>query len=110
MTQATFTELEEYSPERFLVKPAFDGAYCAAKVLHMNTGQSVPIHPHAGREVILFPQKGEAVLTFEDGREQTIKAGTIYNQGLAPTFGLKNTGDGPFQTLVLLVEVPNEPQ
>jgi quercetin dioxygenase-like cupin family protein len=110
MTHATLSELEEYSPDRFLVKSVFDGAHSMGKLLHLQAGQSVPIHPHAGKEVILFPQKGEAVLIQEDGQEQSLVAGTVYYQGLAQTFGLTNAGPGPFQTLVLLVRIPEEPE
>lgn len=108
MTQATLRDLEEYSPERFIVKPVFDGAHSAGKLLHLQPGQEVPVHPHAGREVILFPQKGEAVLIGEDGKEQALKTGTVYYQGLAPTFGLKNVGAGPFQMLVVLVRIVSD--
>jgi oxalate decarboxylase/phosphoglucose isomerase-like protein (cupin superfamily) len=93
-----------------LVKPVFDGAHSMGKLLHLQVGQAVPVHPHAGREVVLFPQKGEAVLIGEDGAEQSLKAGTVYYQGIAPTFGLKNTGSDPFQMLVLLVRAGGEAQ
>ena len=110
MTATTLTDIEEYSADRFLVKSVFDGEHSIGKLLHLQAGQEVPVHPHAGREVILFPQKGEAVLIGEDGTEQALKAGTVYYQGIAPTFGLKNTGAGPFQMLVLLVRSGGEAQ
>lgn len=108
MTQTVLRDLEEYSSDRFLIKPVYDGAHSVAKLLHLQAGQEVPVHPHAGREVILFPQKGEAVLVHENGEEQALTAGTVYYQGLAPTFGLKNTGTGLFQMLVTLVRVTGE--
>lgn len=108
VTQVCLSELEEYHADRFVIKPVYEGAQSIAKLLHLQPGQTVPIHPHAGREVILMPQKGEAILTWEDGSEQRLIAGTVYYQGLEPTFGLKNVGDAPFQMLILLVKIVGE--
>lgn len=105
MTQANLKDLEEYSADRFIIKPVFDGVASMGKVLHLGPGQEVPVHPHAKKEVILFPQKGEATLIAEDGKEQNLRAGSVYYQGVAQTFGLRNTGAEPFQMLVLLVGV-----
>ena len=103
VTQSTLRDLEEYSPEKFVVKPVYSGARSKAMLLHLLPGQEVPIHPHPDLEVILFPQRGEATLVWDDGRQDTLRTGVLCDAGVGPTFGLQNTGMEPFQTLVTLV-------
>ena len=105
MLHANLAALEEYNPDRFVIKPVYDSPYSFSKVIHMAPGQCVPVHPHAGKEVILFPQKGYATLCWDDGKEQALDAGNVYYQGPEPTFGVTNLGPEPFQMLVLVVHI-----
>ncbi|HEY3332160.1 MAG TPA: cupin domain-containing protein [Capsulimonadaceae bacterium] len=108
MVQAKLSEIEEYSTEKFVIKPIYEGVGGLAKVMHLLSGQGVPVHPHPGKEVTLFPQKGSATVTWEDGTEQLLEAGSVYYQGVAPTFGVTNTGSEPFQMVVLVVHTPGK--
>ena len=102
MQEYKLSDLEEYRPEKFVVKPVYEGAGGKAMLLHLMPGQEVPVHPHPEWEVTLIPQQGEAVVVHEDGTETLLKTGAVYYGGLAPVFGVQNRAEERFQTLVLL--------
>lgn len=103
MQEFRFDALEEYRPEKFVVKPVYTGRGSKAMLLHLMPDQEVPLHPHADWEVTLIPQRGAAVLFYEDGTEVALETGALYFGGLSPVFGVQNRGTEPFQTLVVLV-------
>ena len=105
MQEFNLSVLEEYRPEKFVLKPVYEGAGSKMLLLHLLPEQEVPLHPHLECEVTLIPQKGEAVLFYEAGTEVALKAGALYFAGNAPVFGIQNRGAEPFQMLVLLVRV-----
>lgn len=105
MQEYNLSELEEYRPEKFVVRPVHEGVGGKAMLLHLLPGQEVPTHPHPDWEVTLIPQQGEAIVCHEDGTETVLKAGRLYYGGLAPVFGVQNRAGERFQTLVLLVRV-----
>ncbi|MBV9852625.1 MAG: hypothetical protein JO250_23440 [Armatimonadetes bacterium] len=74
MSECDLRGLEECSRKKFVVKPVYDGARSKGRLLH------------------LLPEQ----------REVALSAGTVYCPGVGATFGLKNTGGGRFQMLVLL--------
>ncbi len=94
--------LEEYRPEKFVVKPVYAGNSSKGMLLHLLPNQEVPLHPHTDWEVTLIPRRGEAVLFYEDGTEVALKTGALYFGGQSPVFGMQNRGPEPFQTVVLL--------
>lgn len=97
------SDLEEYDEGKFLVKPVYSGKGSEAKLLHLLPGQRVPIHPHPQREVILLPRKGAGVLLREGAEDVPLVCGTLYHFPPDSSFGLRNDGAAPFQTLVTLV-------
>lgn len=105
MQEYVLSGLEEYRPEKFIVKPVYEGAGGKAMLLHLLPGQEVPTHPHPDWEVTLIPQQGEAVVVHEDGTETLLKTGAVYYGGLAPVFGVQNRTEERFQMLVLLTRM-----
>ncbi len=103
MQEFNLIALEEYRPEKFTIKPVYEGAGSKAMLLHLLPGQEVPVHPHPEWEVTLIPQQGEAIVNHEDGTETLLKTGSLYHGGLAPVFGIQNRTPERFQMLVLLV-------
>lgn len=105
MIECRLGELEEYSRDTFLVKKVYDGVQSQARLLHLLPGQEVPAHPHPGQELILLPQRGEATLFRAGQGDLLLTPGAFYYMGTEPVLGLRNTGNEPFQTLVVLVRI-----
>lgn len=101
----SLSALEEYRPEKIVLKPVYESAGSKALLLHLLPGQEVPIHPHPNWEVTLLPRHGQACLVSEDGAETVLSAGALYYGDIAPSFGIQNRTQKPFQMLILLVRV-----
>lgn len=102
MSAIDLNALEEYQPEKPVIKPVFETPELLGKAVHLAPGGQVPVHPHPGKTVVLIPRKGTGVAFFEDGHDEPLAADTVCPMGVDPVFGIRNTGDGPFQMLVLL--------
>ena len=95
--------LEEYSEQSVVKKAVTSGGNFKSIVINIGPGQEVPTHSHAGHDVILIPRKGAGILFADDANQMNLAPGSIYTDRKGSTFGLRNSGDKPFQVLVILV-------
>jgi mannose-6-phosphate isomerase-like protein (cupin superfamily) len=98
-------EMEQYSDDQFVVKGVYKGAQSEGVLLFLNPGQEMPSHPHERFEVTLLPHKGRGVMTVNGTKEVDLVPETLYFEPAGCTFRIRNTGDGPLQVLIMLVQV-----
>ena len=105
MEKQVFQEIGQYSPDRYVHVPVFEGERTKVILLCLSAGLSVPPHSHPGFEITLQPLCGKAVLPTGEGNEMVLKPGEIYffADG-AKTFNPKNPFSEPFQMLIHLVK------
>jgi len=101
--ECKLTTLNEYSETGVVKKGVTSGRYFKSILINILPGQEVPTHSHAGHEVILIPQKGTGILFADDSSQINLVSGSIYSDLKGSTFGLRNSGNEPFQVLVILV-------
>jgi len=96
-------EKAEFSKENFVPKQLHIGDAGAAVLICFEPGQTIPLHPHPGAvEVILYGVEGEGTLAIGD-EEKPFKKGDLIFCKVETPIGPKNTGQGRFVVLVLLV-------
>ena len=96
-------EKAEFSQENFIPKQLHVGNTAAAVLICFEPGQIMPIHPHPGAlEVIVYGVEGEGVLAIGDEEKPLKKGDLVFCKGEVPV-GPKNTGQGRFMVLVILV-------
>ena len=99
--------LDEYCENGVVKKGTTSGRHFQSIVINILPGQEVPTHSHAGHEVILIPQTGAGILFDDDSSQINLVPGSIYTDHNGSIFGLRNSGDKPFQVLVILVNSTN---
>ena len=96
-------EKAEFSKEDFIPKQLHIGDAGAAVLICFEPGQTMPLHPHPGAlEVILYGVEGEGTLAIGDEEKPFGKGDLVFCKGEVPV-GPKNTGQGRFMVLVILV-------
>lgn len=96
-------ERAEFSKENFVPKQLHIGDAGAAVLICFEPGQVMPLHPHPGAlEVILYGVEGEGTLAIGEEEKPFKKGDLIFCKGEIP-IGPKNTSQGRFVVLVLLV-------
>jgi quercetin dioxygenase-like cupin family protein len=96
-------EKAEFSKENFIPKQLHIGDAGAAVLICFEPGQTMPLHPHPGAlEVILYGVEGEGTLAIGDEEKPFKKGDLVFCKGEIP-IGPKNTGQGKFMVLVILV-------
>lgn len=96
-------EKAEFSKDNFIPKQLHIGDAGAAVLICFEPGQTMPLHPHPGAlEVILYGVEGEGTLAIGDEEKPFKKGDLIFCKGEVPV-GPKNTGQGRFTVLVILV-------
>jgi quercetin dioxygenase-like cupin family protein len=96
-------EKAEFSKENFIPKQLHIGEGSAAVLLCFEAGQAMPLHPHPGAvEVVLCGIEGEGTLAIGEEEKPFKKGDLIFCKGEVP-IGPKNTGQGRFLVLVVLI-------
>jgi mannose-6-phosphate isomerase-like protein (cupin superfamily) len=65
----------------------------------------MPSHPHERFEVVLVPRKGQGVMSVDGIKDVDLVPETLYYEPAGRTFRIKNTGDDPWQVLIILIRV-----
>ena len=99
------TEMEQYSDDSFVVKGVYKGEQSEAVLLFLLPGQEMPTHAHQRFEVVLTPRTGCGVMIVNGTKEVDLFPETLYYEPAGCTFGIKNTGNAPFQVLITLIRV-----
>ncbi len=103
MDPINILEKIEFSKENFVPKQLHIGEASAGVLICFEPGQSMPLHPHPGAlEVILYGIEGEGILAIKNEERPFKKGDLLFCKGEDP-IGPKNTGQGRFVVLVILV-------
>jgi quercetin dioxygenase-like cupin family protein len=104
MEVKAFADVEQFSTEKHVLVPLFNGERVKVLLLCLSSGLAVPPHSHPGFDITLQPLKGKAVLPIEGGKEISLVPGQILFVDGAMSFSPHNPFGEDFEMLIHLVK------